>query len=171
MISQALMRRILRGYQLPLNGFHGVVHWARVLENGLALSEQTGAKSNVVELFAVFHDSRRVNEGWDAGHGRRGADLAAELRSEFDLSDADFDLLYTACADHTEGYTEADVTIQTCWDSDRLDLGRVGMHPERKYLCTPEAKHQDMIRWAHGRACMAFVPELVTATWNLRLCR
>lgn len=165
------MQRILRGYRLPLNGFHGVVHWARVLENGLALAEQTGAKTAVVELFAVFHDSRRVNEGWDAGHGRRGADLAAEMCNEFELSDAEFDLLYTACSDHTEGYTEANVTIQTCWDADRLDLGRVGMRPERQYLCTPAAKHPDMIRWADGRASMAFVPELVTTGWNLRLKR
>jgi uncharacterized protein len=48
-------------------------------------------------------------------------------RSLFDLSDEDFQLLYDACAAHTDGGTQADITIQTCWDADRLDLGRVGM--------------------------------------------
>jgi len=34
----------------------------------------------VVEMFAVFHDSGRRDEGSDAGHGRRGAELARSLR-------------------------------------------------------------------------------------------
>ena len=29
-----ILQEILRGYALPLHGYHGVVHWARVLENG-----------------------------------------------------------------------------------------------------------------------------------------
>ncbi|HUG94104.1 MAG TPA: hypothetical protein VML55_24955 [Planctomycetaceae bacterium] len=168
MIPVRLIHRILADYSLPAGGVHGVAHWARVLENGLRLAERTGARVEVVQLFAVFHDSRRVNEGWDEGHGRRGAEFAAKLRGEFfQLADDDFDLLYAACADHTEGRTEADVTIQTCWDADRLDLGRVGMRPEPLYLCTPAAKDPAMIRWADGRGSMGFVPEIVTSTWGL----
>jgi hypothetical protein len=37
-----LLQEILRGYVLPWNGYHGVVHWARVLENGLRVAEQHG---------------------------------------------------------------------------------------------------------------------------------
>ena len=81
------------------------------------------------------------------------AELAAAFRSlHFQLSDERFDLLYTACADHTEGRTEGDVTIQTCWDSDRLDLGRVGVMPEPSRLCTTAARSRDMLLWADGRA-------------------
>src|SRR5208283_3634313 len=87
-----LIHRILEDYALPWNGTHGVGHWARVLENGLRLAETTGAKVEVVQLFAVFHDAHRVNEGVDDGHGRRGADLAAELRHLFNLPDDDFEL-------------------------------------------------------------------------------
>ena len=73
----------------------------------------------------------------DDGHGQRGAELAAELRGTlFDLPDADFELLYEACARHTDGLTDADITIQTCWDADRLDLGPRG-HDAR----TEEALH------------------------------
>ena len=38
-------------------------------------------------------------------------------------------MLEEACRLHTNGQREADVTIQTCWDADRLDLLRVGTHP------------------------------------------
>ena len=165
-----LVHAILEDYALPWHGTHGIGHWARVLENGLRLANATDAKVEVVQLFAVFHDSRRINEGYDDGHGQRGADLAAELRHLFDLSDADFELLYEACAHHTNGLTEADPTIQTCWDSDRLDLGRLGMMPEPKKLCTLAAKNPKMLKWADGRAGFEVVPELVKVEWGL-ICR
>jgi hypothetical protein len=40
----AIMQTILDGYPLPLHGTHGVVHWARVLENGLRIAEANGAE-------------------------------------------------------------------------------------------------------------------------------
>ena len=35
----AITAQILRGYTLPIWGYHGVVHWARVMENGLLVAE------------------------------------------------------------------------------------------------------------------------------------
>jgi uncharacterized protein len=32
------------------------------------------------------------------------------------------------------------ITVQTCWDADRLDLGRVGIKPDPKRLFTEEGK-------------------------------
>lgn len=83
-----------------------------------------------------------MSEGYDDGHGERGGDLALALRGEwFSISDRDFDLLYEACAGHTDGETEADITIQTCWDADRLDLGRVGIVPARRnFARTPPGR-------------------------------
>src|SRR5664279_2106867 len=93
-----LVHLILKDYALPWHGTHSVGHWARVLENGLRLAKETRANVEVVQLFAIFHDARRINEGLDDGHGRRGADLAAELRGTlFNLPDADFELLQFAC--------------------------------------------------------------------------
>ncbi|HUT11054.1 MAG TPA: hypothetical protein VMY42_11200 [Thermoguttaceae bacterium] len=163
-----LVHAILEDYALPRDGTHGVSHWARVLENGLRLAQETGAKIEVVQLFAVFHDARRVNEGTDDGHGERGAELAVAFRGDwFNLPAHDFDLLYKACAGHTDGGTDGDITIQTCWDADRLDLGRVGIVPAPKKLCTPTAKTWEMIRWADGRACFEVVPELVEKEWGI----
>jgi uncharacterized protein len=165
-----LVHRILGEYPLRWDGPHGVGHWARVLENGLRLAETTGAKVEVVQLFAVFHDARRVSDGGDGDHGRRGAEFAAELRGDlFKLPDADFDLLYEACGAHSDGLIEGDITIQTCWDADRLDLGRVGMIPAPKLLCTPPAKTWEMIQWADGRAGFEVVPDFVKADWGIDL--
>jgi uncharacterized protein len=170
MISQEMIRLILTRYTLPLGGAHGVPHWARVLENGRRLSKVTGAKIDVVELFAVFHDSRRINEGVDDGHGRRGAELARELRGTvYELDEEESGLLVQACNLHTEGYLDGDITLQTCWDADRLDLGRVGSIPRPEKLCTDGARDPDFLKWAMERSEKLFVPALVSEEWKAQL--
>jgi len=76
----AILDAVLREYALPPDGAHGVVHWARVLENGQRVADANGADHEVVMLFALFHDARRVNEHIDHGHGTRGGDFAYALR-------------------------------------------------------------------------------------------
>lgn len=160
------MVEILGGYSLPVDGYHGVVHWARVLENGLRVSEVTGADREVVTLFALFHDSRRINEHRDKDHGLRGAELARSLRGSLvRLDDHQFDLLFEACRLHTDGHTTGDPTLLTCWDADRLDLGRVGITPEPHRLCTDAAR--DLLPWAHRRAISSHVPEEVLLAWKV----
>jgi uncharacterized protein len=163
-----LLREILADYALPWFGTHGVSHWARVLETGLRLAPGTGANPQVIQLFAVLHDSKRINEGIDPDHGRRAADYAARLRgSLMHLIHSDFDLLYHACACHTDGLTTGDRTVQTCWDSDRLDLGRVDITPTAEYLCTEAAKETVILAWAEGRSRSRLVPELIYSDWGL----
>ncbi|MBX3397595.1 MAG: hypothetical protein KF873_02545 [Gemmataceae bacterium] len=170
MDTAAIIREILTDYALHPRGFHGVVHWARVLENGLKLAEATGANQDVVTLFALFHDSRRVNDGHDWGHGLRGAQLAKRLRGNaFDLDDASFELLFRACEWHTEGESDSDLTVCTCWDADRLDLGRVGIRPDPKYLCTKAARSPAIIEWADKRARREFEPTFVIEGWGIPL--
>jgi uncharacterized protein len=165
-----ILQAILQQYVLPLGGHHGVAHWARVLENGRRLAEQTGADIAVVSLFAIFHDSRRINEGSDPDHGPRAATFAAELRgSVFDLDDHAFQLLFRACHGHTHERRHPDLTIQTCWDSDRLDLGRVGIVPHASRLCTDVAKRPETIKWADGRASFRVIPKLVLDEWEIEL--
>ncbi len=161
-ITNELIRAILSGYKLPWDGIHGITHWARVMENGVRLAEQNGADPEIVALFAVFHDCRRQNESRDNGHGKRGGDFAYTLREDLiTLDDNRFDLLYYACSDHTEGKTEGDITVRTCWDSDRLDLYRVNIKTDPDKLCTEEAKNPEILTWAGKRAKDRFVPEIV----------
>lgn len=116
---------------------HGPDHWRRVERNGLILATRTGAIVPVVRLFALFHDSQRVNDFTDPDHGARGAELAKSLRGKlFDLSDGHFELLHEACVGHTDGHHHENPTIGTCWDADRLDLGRVGIVPDPRFMST-----------------------------------
>lgn len=164
--------QIVADRRLKWHGIHGAAHWARVLENGLRLSERTGADAVVVALFAIFHDSRRVNDSWDPGHGRRGAELARSLRGQLaSVSDDAVELLCYACEHHTAGRVDGDVTVQTCWDADRLDLGRVGIWPDPRKLCTPAARDRQLIAWALERSQQSVVPTFVTATWEPALDR
>jgi uncharacterized protein len=164
--TEGIVREVLNQYALPVRGRHGVVHWARVLENGLRLAEMTGANLQVVTLFALFHDSRRINEKWDEGHGLRGGEFARTIRTRlFDLEDQDFELFFRACHLHTDGHTEGDVTLQTCWDADRLDLGRVGIIPKPDLLCTDAAR--SLVDWANHRAVSGYEPEMVPKVWGL----
>jgi len=162
MLTSELLRAILDQYHLPPAGTHGVAHWARVVENGRLLAKHTCARLDVVELFAVLHDGRRCNEGWDDNHGLRGAELAGELRNKlFEIDDAGFELLQQACCRHTDGDTQADITIQTCWDADRLDLGRVGIIPLEKY--------PRVITWADERSRSNHIPRFVIHQWGINL--
>lgn len=164
----ALVQTILEQYRLPPTGVHGVYHWARVWENGLRLAEQTGADPEVVRLFALFHDACRVNEAVDPGHGARGARLAEALRGRyFELDDKAFACLVEACERHTDGLLDADVTVQTCWDADRLDLARVGIRPVPSRLCTPQAREEALLAWAVARSVRNEAPRAVLSLWGL----
>jgi uncharacterized protein len=167
-LTPHLLRQICAEGVLEPWGIHGLGHWARVRETGLRLAAVTGARLPVVELFAVFHDARRINDGHDPGHGARGAALAAALQGNgLRLAPEDFALLQEACAHHTKGWTAGDITVQTCWDADRLDLGRVGITPEPARLCTDAAREPTTLRWAYERARAATVPSWVVAAWGI----
>ena len=117
-------------------------------------------------MFAVFHDSGRQNENIDTGHGYRGAELAKKLRGTFfELEDLDFELLYTACCHHTDTHFHENITVQACWDADRLDLGRVGKTPIPDYIGTAFAKEPEIIAWASKRARQETIPEFAIEEW------
>jgi uncharacterized protein len=153
-ITPELIEHIKKTYRLNLNGIHGWNHWIRVYENGLRLAEQNGANQRVVALFAFTHDMARENDGGDRNHGQRAAErILAELQGTyFQLLPEELNQLVQAVARHTDGLTQADITVQTCWDADRLDLGRAGIVPKKKFLCTPEAKDSKTIEWAYRRS-------------------
>ena len=68
------------------------------------------------------------------------------------LNDKEAELLIEACEYHSDGLTEADITVQTCWDSDRLDLGRCGIYPAPDRLCTEAARNSEVIKSAYSRS-------------------
>ncbi|HUR00758.1 MAG TPA: hypothetical protein VM166_15010, partial [Gemmatimonadaceae bacterium] len=76
-----------------------------------------------------------------------------------------FEKLFEACRLHTDGLTDADPTLQACWDADRLDLGRVGVTPKADRLCTDTAR--DLIKWAHERAVRDHEPTHILSLWGV----
>lgn len=153
MIDPRMIQHIKSQLALSWNGIHGINHWVRVRENGLKLAQLTGARADIVELFAFIHDSQRENDSYDPEHGLRAAQFARELfATEFYLDTPGLELLTAACEDHSNGKTTGDITVLTCWDADRLDLGRVGIKPRAKFLCTNQAKSPTIINWAYKRS-------------------
>ncbi len=151
-ITAELLTKIKQQYQLNWYGTHGIMHWHRVYINGIKLSAQEGVNTRVVQLFSVFHDACRENEHRDRNHGKRGAKLAMRLRKYCPLDDNEFALLTIACEQHTGAWDHENITVQACFDTDRLDLGRVGIFPDAKRLCTPMAKMSETIEWAYSRS-------------------
>jgi uncharacterized protein len=150
---QQVVRAAKRRFVLDLHGIHGVPHWQRVRENGLRLAKETGANRLLVELFAYLHDCCREDDRGDPGHGELAAEFIETLRGTLlNLGEEDFALLQVAIRDHELGLTRGDVTVVTCWDADRLDLGRVRMLPKPAYLCTEYARKKEVIEWAYKRS-------------------
>jgi len=140
-------------FRLEWRGIHGVAHWARVRVNGLTMARVNGARSDVVELFALLHDSQRHHDGLDRKHGARGAAFTLQLNSELlRLDRLGLEMLTYAVRHHSDGLIEADVTVQTCWDADRLDLGRVGIVPRPDRLCTEQARDPVLLDRAYRRS-------------------
>lgn len=122
---------------------HGPSHWARVRANGMRIGERTeGCDLVVVDFFALFHDAMRENEFDDPRHGERGAKLALNLGVQEILGVEQFVALWSACFDHDRGTTSEDPTIGVCWDADRLDLGRVGIQPSKRFFSTAAGKEE-----------------------------
>ncbi len=146
LITPQMMAFIRAEYRLHWRSYHGVSHWARVRYNGLRLAESNGANPRVITLFAFLHDLKRRDEGRDPNHGPRAAAIVDDIRHLMPaLSDEEAELLKAACAGHTRSRTHEDLTVRTCFDADRLDLGRVGIRPNPDYLCTPEARDPKLI--------------------------
>ena len=132
------------------SSIHGESHWQRVAAAGLTLLPETpDADPALVFLFALFHDSMRLNDNHDPMHGPRGAALARKLRGgPFELDDAQMDVLAFACEEHTNGGVGQDPTVGVCWDADRLNLWRVGIRPDPRFLSTEAARSEERIAWA-----------------------
>ena len=156
-MSSLITRRLIAfarsEFRLDWDGIHGAPHWSRVRHNGLLLAERTGANTRVVEYFAFLHDLGRENDYHDPEHGFRAAAIAVSIAGDLiDVSADELELLTEACRDHSDGHLIADVTVMTCWDADRLDLGRVGIRPDPRRLCNDAARHPELLSEAYERS-------------------
>src|SRR5262249_11860499 len=104
----SLLDQIWEGFPLSRNfSLHGFWHWEKGESNALALAKRTpGCDPMVVQLFAMLHDSKRLNEDDDPDHGGRAADYTEELFTRGELSFLSMDQkekLKYACRLHNDG--------------------------------------------------------------------
>lgn len=164
MITRELIEAVHGQFMLNWHGIHGVRHWSRVYANGMRIADGTPVNIQVIQLFALFHDSCRLSEGSDPEHGPRGAELAGKFRGVFfHLNDDDFVLLEKACKYHTVRMHHEEPTVAVCFDADRLDLGRVGSRPDPDFLSTSQAREPATIKWALERSISDYLPANILA--------
>lgn len=138
------------------SSIHGPSHWRAVgavaaeLAGVLDAAPPADAKPtpgpdrDLLLLFALLHDAKREDDGRDLQHGPRAALLLDELRAEdvIAVDDLRAAVLREALHDHTNGTLSSDPTIGTCWDADRLLIGRVGMTPDARFCSTHEGRRR-----------------------------
>ena len=103
---------VIEQFPMDIHSIHGPRHWKQVEKNGLLLAKETGVNETIIKLFSILHDSRRVTNNIDDGHGLRGAELAKTLRGQyFDLPDDSFEILIDACTNHTGGQHTSNLNL------------------------------------------------------------
>ena len=144
MSIQVLKDYIAENFAMSSSLIHGFSHWDRVWSYGQAIGWSEDADMDVVEYFSYLHDCQRWDDGHDPGHGGRAAVFAKEHRELFDLSGSQFKQLIRAVSGHTDAMPGCkageDPTLAVCWDSDRLDIDRVGLVVDPLYLFTEMGK-------------------------------
>lgn len=126
--------------------FHDIEHWEVVERNGVLLARyDADINLKVVRYFAYLHDSCIENEFGEIEyyeHGKRAAEFCDEIRDTYlsSFSDEEFSLLRRACEFHTTELSLGDITIDTCFDADRLDLPRVGIQPIASRMASLKGK-------------------------------
>ena len=135
-----LVSKVIKEAKLAESSIHGVGHWQRGERNGAYLCQFNHANFDVVRLFALFHDSKREDDYRDLEHGPRAEVYLRSIKDLVPLESGHFENLCIACRTHTVGKIPENETIATCWDADRLEIGRVGIQPSEKFLVNQEAK-------------------------------
>jgi uncharacterized protein len=153
-------------------GDNGPAHWDRVWENAKMLIPITKANATVVQLFCYLHDCCAVHDGHEPEHGPAAAFFIKQNKKSFSfLSAAEFKLLVDACAGHTFHLLSESATIGTCWDADRLDLGRFGIYPQNAFFSTQAAKNPAVIERAYQNSIACYGNNLDSSCHAVPICK
>lgn len=143
-------------FWLPESELHTKSHCARVLLLALLIADQKDLDEEEKEALAkaaIFHDSRRLDDGIDQGHGERAAKYYKEYCQNHDLGydcrtyyaiyyhDQDDALGLSEIKETDQVYGCATIIYQIFKDADALDRFRLGPNAlDANYLRTEEAR-------------------------------
>lgn len=135
---------------------HTKKHCARVLMHALIIGHKKGLSDKEMDglgMAAIFHDSRRLDDGLDVGHGKRAAAYYKAYCSESNLpyEASTYFITYYHDRDDALGLSEirkshvlgeqAELLYQIFKDADALDRFRLGPEAlDESFLRTEEAK-------------------------------
>lgn len=118
---------------------HGALHWRGVAEQALWLTEHLGLSRRLrvaAFAFGAVHDSQRLHDGHDPGHGARAALWLKRSGWLPRLGLADeAAVLLESLVHHDRGRTApGDALMALGWDADRSLLSRVGVAPSPAFF-------------------------------------
>ena len=126
-------------------GPHGPVHWFKVYRNcqdidTMIYENRDENRDWFYWCFAMLHDCKRTSEQADPAHGIEAAKMVPNDKSQFNISLARAIKLHQMGQTMDETAPLGDMRIGICWDADRLELVRVGIMPDPKYMSTDIGK-------------------------------
>lgn len=153
-------------FWLPESELHTKNHSARVLILALLIGhrkELSDAEQDALGMAAIFHDSRRLNDGIDKGHGGRAAEYYKNYCREHALpyDELTYYITYYHDQDDSLGLSEikkasisserAVLLYQIFKDADALDRFRLG----------PDGLDVDFLRTEEARQLVDFAKDLL----------
>lgn len=167
-----LLDAVTKQHKLDLDkSGHGPHHWFRVIDIGLTLAKnapELNIDTDVIIGFGLLHDSARTHDGHCLKHGPESLTVIRELHDLIPLNNDQMLLLSIACVNHTSAqntdFPIHEPTLHACFDSDRLDLWRVGILPDSRYLFLDVSKSEEIQQWANDNGNNWTIP-----TWAQEL--
>jgi hypothetical protein len=153
-------------FWLPDSEWHTKSHCARVLLLAILIGHQKGLsveEKDALGMAAVFHDSRRLEDGIDKGHGGRAGAYYKNYCSEHDLpyDEQTYYITYYHDQDDSLGLSEikkssaltekAVLLYQIFKDADALDRFRLG----------PDGLDVNFLRTEEARQLVDFAKEVL----------
>lgn len=132
--------------QIPIDSIHGYNHWKNVEKIGHYIADRNGADKKIISAFAFLHDIGKTVQFAEPGHGEKSVKIIKEIfkKEYLELNDEQYVKLLEAVSKHDKSDAKSDdITIQTCWDADRLDLPRVYILPDKNLLYTEVGKSEE----------------------------
>ena len=153
-------------FWLPDSEWHTKSHCARVLLLALLIGHQKGLseeEKDALGMAAIFHDARRLDDGIDQGHGKRGAANYKDycLASGLPYDARTYYITYYHDQDDSLGLSEISkvsslgdrgvLLFQIFKDADALDRFRLG----------PEGLNVNFLRTEEARQLVEFAKNLL----------
>lgn len=151
-----LLHEVIAQHKLDIEkSGHGLHHWLRVIDIGMRLADaDPRVDRDVIVAFGLLHDSARTHDNYCEEHGPNSLNVIRALDSCIPLDDNQKLMLSFACVNHTSAdcnhFPLFEPTLHACFDADRLDLWRVGIVPDSKYLFTDAGKDPELQAWANS---------------------